>query len=98
MAAAALVTFLMPAVEAFAVMMPAVMAFTVVMAVVVAFGIGIILQRTPCQSLRGCIGRTGNPAVELDSRLGQRVLRTHADAAADQCIRLGGFRNPASAP
>ena len=102
MAAAALVTFLMPTVEAFAVMvstlvtasvmMSTLVPLTVVMAVVVAFGIGIILQRTLCQSLRGCIGRTRNPAVELDSRLGQRILRTHADAAADQCIRLGGFQ------
>ena len=102
MAAAALVTFLMPTVEAFAVMVSALVTasvmmstlvpLTVVMAVVVAFGIGIILQRTLCQSLRGCIGRTRNPAVELDSRLGQRILRTHADAAADQCIRLGGFQ------
>lgn len=102
MAAAALVTFLMPTVEAFAVMVSALVTasvmmstlvpLTVVMAVVVAFGIGIILQRTLCQSLHGCIGRTGNPAVELDSRLGQRILRTHADAAADQCIRLGGFQ------
>ena len=102
MAAAALVTFLMPTVEAFAVMVSALVTasvmmstlvpLTVVMAVVVAFGIGIILQRTLCQSLCGRIGRTGNPAVELDPRLSQRILCPHADAAADQCVRLRCFQ------
>ena len=81
-----------PAFMTFSMVMPALVAFPVVMAVVIAFSIGIILQCTLCQSLSGRIGRTGDPAVELDSRLGQRVLRTHADAAADQCIRLGGFQ------
>ena len=102
MAAAALVTFLMPTVEAFAVMvsalvtasvmMPTLVPLTVVMAVVIAFSIGIILQRTLCQSLSGRIGRTGDPAVELDARLGQRSLRAHADAAADQRVHLCGFQ------
>ena len=81
-----------PAFMTFSMVMPALVAFPVVMAVVIAFSIGIILQCTLCQSLSGRIGRTGDPAVELDARLGQRILRTHADAAADQCIRLGGFQ------
>ena len=102
MPAAALVTLLMAAVEAFSMMVPAFVSFTVVaalmpfsmvmpaivpltvmMAVVVAFGIGIILQRAIRQSLRGCVGRTGNTTVELDPRFGKRSLRAHADAAAD---------------
>ena len=85
-------TVVVSAFMVFSMVMPALVAFPVVMAVVVAFGIGIILQRTLCQSLRGRIGRTGNPAVELDSRLSQRILCPHADAAADQCIRLRCFQ------
>ena len=85
-------TVVVSAFMVFSMVMPALVAFPVVMAVVVAFGIGIILQRTLCQSLCGRIGRTGNPAVELDPRLSQRILCPHADAAADQCVRLRCFQ------
>ena len=81
-----------PAFMAFSMVMPALVAFPVVMAVVVAFGIGIILQRTLCQSLRGRIGRTGDPAVKLDARFSKCILCAHADAAADQRIHLRCFQ------
>lgn len=102
MTAAAFVNLLVAAVEAFSMMVsafmsltvvvPAFVAFPVMMAVVVAFGIGIILQRTLCQSLRGRIGRTGDPAVKLDACFGQRCLRAHSNAAADQRIYLCCFQ------
>ena len=108
MAAAALIALLVTALEAFSMMvpafvpctmmMPALMAFSVMMAVVVASGIGIILQRILCQSLRSCVGRTGNAAVEPDPRLGQRSLCAHADAAADQRIRLRSFQKAGQRP
>ena len=73
MAAAALVTFLMPTVEAFAVMVSAhmalsmvmttIMTFTVMMAVVIAFGVGIILQCPFGQRLRGRVCRACHAAV-----------------------------------
>ena len=81
-----------PAFMTFSMVMPALVAFPVVMAVVIAFSIGIILQCTLCQSLSGRIGRTGDPAVELDARLGQRSLCAHANAAADQRVHLCGFQ------
>ena len=81
-----------PAFMTFSMVMPALVAFPVVMAVVIAFSIGIILQCTLCQSLSGRIGRTGDTAVELDARLGQRSLRAHANAAADQRVHLCGFQ------
>ena len=108
MVAAALIALLVTALEAFSMMVPAfvpctmmmtaLMAFPVMMAVVVASGIGIILQRILCQSLRGCVGRTGNAAVEPDPRLGQCVLRTHADAAANQRVHLRGFQETGQRP
>ena len=101
MPVASFVALLVAAVEALSMMVPtfvfitvvvaAIVSLAVMMAVVVALGIGIILQRAIRQSLRSCIGRTGNAAVEPYSRLGQRSLRTHADAAADQRIHLRGF-------
>ena len=101
MPVASFVALLVAAVEALSMMVPTFVSITVVVAaivslavmmtVVVAFGIGIILQRTLCQSLRGRIGGTGDPAVKLDARFGKCILCAHADAAADQRIRLRGF-------
>ena len=85
-------TVVVSAFMVFSMVMPALVAFPVVMAVVIAFSIGIILQCTLCQSLSGRVGRTGDPAVELDARLGQRSLRAHANAAADQRVHLCGFQ------
>ena len=98
----ALVIFLMPAGEAFPVMvsalmtasmvMPTVMSLTVMMAVVITFCVRIILQRPFGQRFCGCISRTGDTAVELDARFGKRVLCAHADATADQRVRLGRLK------
>ena len=93
----------MPAVEAFAVVMTAFVPFTVmmtafmaftVMAMVIASGVGIILQCPFGQRLRGCVSGTGDTAVKLNPGLGQRILCTHADAAADQRVRLCRFQEP----
>ena len=102
MTAAALIAFLMAAVEAFAVVMSAHMPLATVMttivtlavmvAVMVASGIGIILKRPLGKGLCRRIGGTGNTAVEANPRLGQRVLRAHANAAADQRVHLRRFQ------
>ena len=80
MTAAALIAFLMAAVEAFAVVMSAHMPLATVMttivtlavmvAVMVASGIGIILKRPLGKGLCRRIGGTGNTAVEANPRLG----------------------------
>lgn len=76
-----------PALMALAVMMPALVAFAVV-AVMVAPGVGIIRElafgQRPGRRVRGA----AHAAVELDPGLGQRVLRAHADPAADQRVHL----------
>lgn len=74
MPVASFVALLVAAVEALSMMVPtfvfitvvvaAIVSLAVMMAVVVALGIGIILQRAIRQSLRSCIGRTGNAAVK----------------------------------
>ena len=98
MTAAALVAFLMTAVEALTVVMTALVTTSVVMTAVMAFtvviasGVGIILQRPLDQRLRSCIRRAAHAAVKLNSGLGQCVLRTHADAPADQRVRLGSLQ------
>ena len=99
--AAALAALPVSAVMAFTVVMAALMPFAVMtalvpvlvmMTVVIAFGGRVILQRAVRQSLRGRVGGTGNAAVKLDVCLGQRVLRAHADAAADQRVHLRRFQ------
>ena len=85
-------TMMMAAFMAFSLVMPAIVAFPVMMAVVVTSGIGIILQRAVCKSLCCRVGRTGNPAVKPNPCFGQRSLSAHADAAANQRIRLRGFQ------
>ena len=104
MTAAALITFLMPTIEAFtvvvsafmplAMVMATIMTFTVMMAVVITFCVGIILQCPFGQRLRGRVCRACHATIKSDSRLGQRVLRTHANSAADQRVRLRRFQKP----
>lgn len=102
MTAAALIAFLMPTIEAFtlvvsahmplSMVMATIMTFTVMMAVVIAFGVGIILQCPFGQGLRGRVCRACHATIKSDSRLGQRVLCTHANSATDQGIRLSCFQ------
>ena len=104
MASAAFIAFLVAARMPFTVVVSAhmalsmvmttIMTFTVMMAVVIAFGVGIILQCPFGQHLRGRVCRACHAAVEFDSRLSQSILRTHADAAADQRVRLRRFQKP----
>ena len=104
MASAAFIAFLVAARMPFTVVVSAhmalsmvmttIMTFTVMMAVVIAFGVGIILQCPFGQRLRGRVCRACHAAVEFDSRLSQSILRTHADAAADQRVRLRRFQKP----
>ena len=81
MSAAALVVLLVAAIKAFPVVVSAlvttsvvaaVVSFPVMMAVVITPGIGIILERALGKSLCCCVGRAGNPAVELDPQEGVR--------------------------
>ena len=87
-----LLAVMLSAFMVFSVAMTALVAFPVMMTVVVALRIGIILEGALCKRFGCCVRRTGYAAVELDARLGQRVLRAHADAAADQDIHLRGFQ------
>ncbi len=102
MTTATVVPFLMPAVKAFsmvmtafvplAVVVTAFMTFPVAMTVVVALRVGIIPECALRKRYGCCVRRTGYAAVELDARLCQCILSTHADAAADQGIHLRGFQ------
>jgi hypothetical protein len=76
----------------FAMVMPAFVTLIMIVTVVVAFSIGVIIQLPGSQRLYSRISRTGNTAVQLDPSLGQRVLRAHADTAANQRIYLCGFQ------
>ena len=68
------------------------MPLAVMVVMVITSGIGIILQRALGQRLCCGVRGAGHAAVEPDARLSQRALRAHADAAADQGIRLSGFQ------
>ena len=108
MAAATFISLLMPTVEAFAVVMPTFVAPTVVMsafvtafvvmsarmaaAVVITPGVRIIPQCPFGQRLRCRVRGTGHPAVKLNPGFCQCVLRTHADAAADERVHLRGLQ------
>ena len=111
MPAAALVSLLVTAVEAFSMMVPAfvalavlvaavmafavmstLMAFPVMMVVVVAPGVGIIREPAFGQRLDRRVRGAVHAAVELDPGLSQRILCAHANAAADQRVRLRGFQ------
>ena len=85
-------TAVMSTFMSFPMMVTTLVSLTVMVAMVVAFGVGIILQCPCCQSLRGDVCRSGHTAVKLDPRFGQRILRTHTNAAADQRINLRGFQ------
>ena len=71
-AAAILVALPVSTFAPFPVMVPALVTILMVVSVVVAPGVRIIPQRSCRQRLRGRIGGTGDTAVELDARLGQR--------------------------
>ena len=64
-------------------------AVTIVVLVMIAAGIGIIVQmafrQRFCRFVRGAL----HARIELHTRLSQRHLCAHADAAADQRVRLG---------
>ena len=79
-AAAALVFIVMAAV------VPA--AVVLVMVMMVAAGIRIIGKVPLGKGLRRSVRRPLNAGIELDPRIGEGRLRSHADAAADQGIRL----------
>ena len=72
--------------------MAAVMVLAVVMTVVVALRVGVELQislrERECRRVSG----SGHAAVEMNARFRERVARAHADAAADQSIRLRRFQ------
>ena len=81
-AAAALVFIVMAAVVAVAVVL------VMVMVMMVAAGIGVISKVPLGKGLRRSVRRPLNAGIELDPRIGEGRLRSHADAAADQGIRL----------
>ena len=78
---------MMPAAMTLAVMVAAVMARAVVV-MVVACRVGVVCQRTLRQRLCRCVRAAGNARIEPNPSLGQRLLGTHADAAADQRVHL----------
>ena len=85
-------TLVMSALVPSAVVMSALMTFTMMLTVVVASGIGIKLERALGKSPGSRVSRTGNAAVKPDARLCQRILCSHANAAADQAIYLSSFQ------
>ncbi len=64
-------------------------ALSVVMVMVVAFCIRIVYQRACGKSLCSLVGAALHSAVNPDSGLGQRNLRTHSYSAADEGIDPG---------
>ena len=60
--------------------------FAVLMVVVVAVNIGIVAQTSAEQCVHRYVSVPADTAVELDTRFGQRCLRSAADAAADQSV------------
>ena len=85
-------TVVVSAFMVFSMVMPALVAFPVMMVVVVAPGVGIIREPAFGQRLDRRVRGAVHAAVELDPRLSQRILCPHADAAADQCIRMRCFQ------
>ena len=92
MTALVLPAMVMSAFMSFTVMVTAFMSFSMMVTVVITLCVGIKLQRALSKRFGCCISRTGYTAVKHDTRLGQRVPCSHADAAADQGIRLRGIK------
>ena len=57
-------------------------------AVVIAVRIRVIFKITGRKRLCRFVGRTMNAGKQFDTSISQRHLRSHADAAADQCVRF----------
>ena len=87
MTAAVLIVMMVTAFLSFT-MMPARMPFAVMMPVVVTAGIGVIFQRSFNKSFYSSISSALNPCIKLDPGIGKCRLRTHANASANQSIRL----------
>ena len=69
--------------------MAAAMAFPMLMiSVMIALYIRIVCKRSFRQSLNRFISAAGHTAIKTDSSIGQSILRSHADASADQSIHL----------
>jgi hypothetical protein len=77
----------MTAFVTFSVMMTAFVTFSM-MVVVVAPGIRIIFKGSFSKSFCGCIRRSLNACVKLDSSIRKRHLRTHANSSANQDVGL----------
>ena len=92
MTAFMLLAMMMSALMTFSVMMATVMPLTVMMAVVVAPGVRIIFQCAFSKCLCCSVCRFLNTCVKLDSGIRKRCLRSHADASADQGVRLHGLQ------
>ena len=61
-------------------------------AVMVVAGRGVILgERASEQGVHGVIGSAGAASIDVDAGLGERVLRAHAHAAAEQRINAPAF-------
>ena len=69
-------------------MIPARMPLDVMMPVVVTAGIGVIFQRSFNKSFYSSISSALNSCIKLDPGIGKCRLRTHANASANQSIRL----------
>ena len=87
MMAAVLIAMMITAFLSFTVM-PARMPLDVMMPVVVTVGIGVIFKRSFNKSFCSSISSALNPCVKLDPGIGKCRLRTHANASANQSIRL----------
>ena len=73
-------------------------AIAVMVLVVITTGVGIIFEVSSRKCLSRLIGRTLNARVELDSRVGERHLRTYADTTADQGVDLCGLKESRQQP
>ena len=70
------------------IVMAAVVVVAVIVVMMVAAGIRVISEVSFGKGLRRSVCRSLNAGIELDPRIGEGRLRSHADAAADQGIRL----------
>ena len=75
-----------------AVVITAGVAFAVVVVVMVAAGCGIVDQLAADQRLGGFIGAALYAAIQLDAGLTERLLRTAADAAADDDVHMAALQ------
>ena len=81
-----------------AAVLPAGVAFPVALPMVAAKHVRQENQPARQQILHGLVGAAGDPAVQLDARLGQSCFGAAANAAADEGVHTLGLQKARQAP